>query len=525
MSDEATERFLEDLRVRGHLSDEEAELVAPESSGLEMLGRIGRGTQAAVYRCRQVAMDRVVAVKILHPRAAARAEDRERFLREARAAAVLTHPNIVTIHEILPLAGTVAIVMEYVDGGTLAEVLKVRRRFPPAEAVAIVRQVAEALRVAHGRGIIHRDVNPRNIMLTRDGRVKLADMGLARALAESDGVEGKTFGTPYYISPEQVTGDPPPDHRTDLYSLGVTLYEMVAGRPPFLADTPQAVMRMHVLQAPPDPRAFVPDLPQALCGLLAKAMAREPEARYPSAEAFIEALDRLALAAEAAETARLADEPRPGGTRRERRRGGRVAVAVSGKAGWSKRSGAARSESARPGAAGPAGVKRKPLSVLVAGMLAVLALGALGLLGLYAAGVFDADSSALEVRASGGVTIHGNHARHESAPDGDIIGRWNGTDTSVSWVVEVPRPGAYRVAVTYAAGPACKGNRFRVSVGEASLEAPVESTGDWGRFLTRRLGTLEVREAGHRRLTVEPLGRVRGPGLMNLRAVRLTEVE
>ncbi len=273
------------------------ELTAPDigASGLTVLGRIGRGSQAVVYKCRQAVIDRDVAVKILLPSAAGDAESRTRFIQEAKAAAQLSHPNIVTIHEIRPLKNTICIVMEYIDGGSVKDLLEVRKRFEPAEAVLVVRQVAEALRAAHARGTIHRDVKPSNIMLTSDGTVKLADMGLARRAGEADEQEGKAYGTPYYISPEQVTGDPPPDHRTDLYSLGVTLYEMVAGRPPFMASTPQEIMRMHVLEQPPDPRNLVPELSQPLCWLLAKTMAREPEDRYQSAQEFIDALDQLDL--------------------------------------------------------------------------------------------------------------------------------------------------------------------------------------------------------------------------------------
>jgi len=273
------------------------ELTAPDigASGLMVLERIGRGSQAVVYKCRQAVIDRDVAVKILLPSAAGDAESRTRFIQEAKAAAQLSHPNIVTIHEIRPLKNTICIVMEYIDGGSVKDLLEVRKRFEPAEAVLIVRQVAEGLRAAHVRGTIHRDVKPSNIMLTSDGAVKLADMGLARRAGEADEQEGKAYGTPYYISPEQVTGDPPPDHRTDLYSLGVTLYEMVAGRPPFMASTPQEIMRMHVLQQPPDPRDLVPELSQPLCWLLAKTMAREPEDRYQSAQEFIDALDQLDL--------------------------------------------------------------------------------------------------------------------------------------------------------------------------------------------------------------------------------------
>lgn len=282
----------------GEAPAEADELAAPEigGSGLQMLERIGRGSQAIVYKCRQVDMDRVVAVKVLLPSAAGDAESRARFIREARSAGRLSHPNIVTIHEIRPLKHTICIVMEYLDGGSVGELLKGRKRLDPAEAVLIVRQVAEGLRAAHALGFIHRDIKPRNILLTGDGTVKLADMGLARHASRADEQEGKAYGTPYYISPEQVTGDPPVDFRTDIYSLGVTLYEMVTGRPPFVAPTPQEIMRMHVIAPPPDPREVVPDLPQALCWLIAKMMAREPEDRYASAADLVAALDELDLA-------------------------------------------------------------------------------------------------------------------------------------------------------------------------------------------------------------------------------------
>jgi len=693
MTNEARDRFLADLCARGLLADEEAKtarrllaeaaaagqsvslseiliragaaaakahheaavfegqdpgsgagggatLAASDSSGLELIHRIGRGSQAIVYQCRQVEMDRIVAVKILDPRSAGEAAARDRFLREARAAAVLTHPNIVTIHEIRPLHNTISIVMEYVDGGTLADLLKVRKRFDPAEAVAIVRQVAEGLGAAHARGIIHRDVKPRNIMLTSEGLVKLADMGLARHVAEADAPDGKACGTPYYISPEQVTGDPPPDHRTDLYSLGVTFYEMVAGRPPFMADSPRKVMRMHVLRTRPDPRDIVPDLPQTLCWFLAKAMAREPEDRYQSAEAFIEALDRLDLWVEPEEGPRALVEQLATVADEERRRGDRIGLltrAAARREPRTRRPGRGKTDrDARDGAsAEPGPAKRKkpsPAIVALAGGLGVVGLAAVVLLVLYGLGVFDAgpepsratatgrdvspevlsrqernaqaalasaarlektpgarkadvlqayrnvitfyggtqaagdaelalagleaaqayppteppepapdpqppppkpepprpkpkprQPAVIEVRASKDVVIHGSNAKYEVASDRDNIGNWNRTDTWVSWDVEVPRLGTYQVEVTYAAQRQCKGNRYRVSVGDASLEATVESTGDWGRFETKRLGTVEVREAGTQWLTVEPLGRIRGGGLMNLQAVRLVE--
>ena len=675
MTDETRERFLGDLQARGLLSDEEAETarrllrqadageaaaVAEEepavvSSGLELLGRIGRGSQAVVYRCRQVEMDRVVAAKILHPRAAGEASARDRFLREARAAAVLTHPNIVTIHEIQPLRNTVAIIMEYVDGGTLEDLLKLRKRFDPAEAIVIVRQVAEGLKAAHSRGIIHRDIKPRNIMLTSEGLVKIADMGLARHVAEAEDGKGKAFGTPYYISPEQVTGDPPPDHRTDLYSLGVTLYEMVAGRPPFLADTPHEIMRMHVLRQPPDPRDFVPDLPQTLCWLLAKAMAREPEDRYASAEAFLSALDALDLSVGAEGPARPAAATPPAAAEPRAEARGDVRVARQHPAPYTYPrdpfdSAAPRSGQALPVAARKARRRAAPVRIIVP-VLAAVAVG-LTLLGMWAVGVFDtgsappADGTArvvpsppawtpvdpkeaqarqalesaralekmpdaerdnvlaayrnviafygdtraaleaeqalfrleaagppkepvpppeepplppepppqeppkkpsaeeapeltpftppagvaeadepdvIEVHASSGVTIHGQHARYEKKEDRDNIGFWSNTDTWVSWDVTLPRAGTYEIEIAYAAEPTCAGAKYEVFLGGTSIQRKVESTGGWGRFETKRLGTIKVPASGPTTLAVKPL-LIKGAGLMNLQAVRLMPV-
>jgi serine/threonine-protein kinase len=313
--------------AEAQVEDSAADAMA--SSDLQVLSKIGRGSQAVVFKCRQISMDRIVAVKILLESAARDPQARGRFIREARHAAQLMHPNIVTIHRIAPLrllgrraanGGSVSgrrlsqaallphdsstsepletfyIVMEYVDGGSVADLLAVRKRFDLSEATCIIRSAAEGLAYAHKRGVIHRDIKPGNILLTQGGIVKLADLGLAVAAATAAaeaGQVGKAYGTPYYISPEQVRGDPDIDVRTDLYSLGATFYQMVAGVPPFTAPTPQEVMRKHLTAPVPDPRQYVPDLPGAVCWLLARAMAKDREYRYSSAEDFIRALDEL----------------------------------------------------------------------------------------------------------------------------------------------------------------------------------------------------------------------------------------
>ena len=278
---------------------EDPETPAMHGSDLQLLEQIGRGSQAVVFKCRQVSLDRTVAVKFLHLEAARDAESRERFLREARHAASLSHPNIVTIHAICPYKDTFYIIMEYVDGGSLAELLALRKRFDVTEAVGLIRAVAEGLAFAHRAGVIHRDVKPKNILLTQGGIVKLADLGLARRTDDSDASldkTGKAYGTPYYIAPEQVCGDPNIDARADIYSLGATFYEMLTGRPPFSAPTPREIMRKQVTEPLPDPRQYVPDLSPAACAILEKCLAKRREDRFPTADAFVEAIDQAFFA-------------------------------------------------------------------------------------------------------------------------------------------------------------------------------------------------------------------------------------
>ena len=360
---------------------EEEKAAAQEmpGSGVKLLERLGRGSQAVVYKCHEASTDRIVAVKFLLASAAGDADSCQRFLQEARNAAKLTHPNIITVHRIAPFQKTFYIVMEYIDGGSVADLLAIRKRLDPAEAILIVRQTAEGLKAAHKVGLIHRDIKPQNIMLTREGMAKLADMGLARHVDHGHlDQEGKVSGTPYYISPEQITGDPPVDFRTDLYSLGATFYEMLTGRPPFTAMTPQEIMRKHVIEPLPDARQFVPDLPEPLCWFLAKAMAKEPEDRYESAADFIDALDALDLSgtetsagAGANDLAALAAE--------ERRRSGRVAVIAKTAAATAAKPGAGKPGGARTSADGKSSKKSHAGKwALLVGGIAFVVMAAVG---------------------------------------------------------------------------------------------------------------------------------------------------
>ncbi len=274
-------------------------LVGADVNGFRIQSRIGTGGFGVVYRAFDVSLERSVALKMLPPKLAKEGERLiNRFLREARSAAKLSHPNIVTIHQIVPYEDTFYIVMELVDGGALHEFLAVQKRFRPAEATRIIRVAAEGLAHAHKRGVIHRDIKPGNIMMTNDGQVKVSDFGLARDVLQGHDIvgPGHSLGTPRYMAPEQALGEEP-TAASDLYSLAATYYVLLTGRAPFDAENDRQMMRMHVQAPVPDPRRHVPTLPVAVFRFFQKAMAKLPEDRYVTAEEFVEMLDRLDFSA------------------------------------------------------------------------------------------------------------------------------------------------------------------------------------------------------------------------------------
>ena len=270
-------------------------LVGTQINGFKIQSRIGSGGFGVVYKAFDKNLERSVAIKMLPPKIAKAGQGIvERFLREARSAAKLAHPNIVTIHQICPHADTYYIVMELVDGGALHEYLAVRKRFAPAEATRVIRAAAEGLGHAHKRGIIHRDIKPGNIMLTNDGQVKVSDFGLARDVLQGHDIigAGHSLGTPRYMSPEQALGEEP-TAASDLYSLAATYFALLTGHAAFDAANDRDIMKMQVQAPVPDPRQYVPELPAAVFRFFERAMAKQPEERYVTAEEFTEALDRL----------------------------------------------------------------------------------------------------------------------------------------------------------------------------------------------------------------------------------------
>ncbi|MBM4042768.1 MAG: serine/threonine protein kinase, partial [Planctomycetes bacterium] len=256
-------------------------------------GRIGVGAMGTVYRARQVAMDRPVALKVLFENLVGDAEFVQRFLREARSAAKLNHPNIVHGYDAGPTGNTFYFAMEFVEGETVGDVLDREKRLDEARAVAIARSVALALDHAWQNHIVHRDVKPHNILLARDGTVKLADLGLARSVEWSDRItlDGHVLGTPAYMSPEQARGEDDIDTRSDLYSLGATLFHMVTGTTPFHGRTVQAIAIKQDKEPVPDPRSRFPGVSDAVARLIMWMMSKDRERRPQTPADLIGAID------------------------------------------------------------------------------------------------------------------------------------------------------------------------------------------------------------------------------------------
>jgi serine/threonine-protein kinase len=284
---------------------------------------LGRGGMAEVWAGTDRVLDRPIAIKVLGSWLAHDATFVERFRREALAAARVSHPNLVAVYDAGAEDGTPYIVMEHVPGETLADTLRRDGRLEPAEAAGIAAEVARALAVAHAAGIVHRDVKPANVMVTPQGRAKLMDLGIARSLDGETITRASTvLGTAGYLSPEQVRGERV-DARSDLYSLGCVLYEMVTGHPPFEADGPMAVAYKHLHEDAPAPSEDVPGVPPSIGAVTRRAMAKDPEDRFASAGEFTTALeDATAPVAPIAPTSPLPVAP-PGprhAARRPRRR-------------------------------------------------------------------------------------------------------------------------------------------------------------------------------------------------------------
>jgi len=262
----------------------------PEKLGkYKIIGEVGRGGFAAVYKAVDTTLKRTVALKCLAPHLLWDPTFVQRFQQEAEVAANLDHPHIVTIYEVSQIEGVYLIAMRFLEGRTLSQILEAEGPLPVSQVQAVIEQIASALNYAHARGFVHRDIKPSNIMVADDGRSTLTDFGLVKA---GEGTQltasGVVFGTPEYMSPEQAEGKAL-DARSDIYSLGVVLYAMLAGRAPFVADTTPAVMYKHVHEPPPLDE-LPSDLPEGVVAVVERALAKKRDARYQSAGEMAQAL-------------------------------------------------------------------------------------------------------------------------------------------------------------------------------------------------------------------------------------------
>jgi serine/threonine-protein kinase len=282
-------------RIRSQLEDRRKGQIP----GYKLLERLGKGAMATVFKARQESLDRIVAIKVLPKRMNDNKEFVERFYKEGRAAARLSHNNIVQAYDVgYSPDGFHYFSMEYIEGKTLYDIMQPPplgegRAFSEAEALDITIQICDALAHAHERGLIHRDVKPKNIILTKDNVAKLTDLGLARAIDDKSAAEseaGKAYGTPYYISPEQIRGEVDIDYRTDIYSLGATMYHLVTGHPPFEAETPTAVMHKHLKEPLIPPDHINTALSAGISEIVEVAMAKKKEERYDSTLDMLEDL-------------------------------------------------------------------------------------------------------------------------------------------------------------------------------------------------------------------------------------------
>jgi serine/threonine-protein kinase len=258
-----------------------------------VIRRLGSGGMANVYLAEDEELGRRVAIKVLDEKHANDEQFVERFRREAKNAASLSHPNIVSIYDRGEAEGTYYIAMEYIEGRSLKELIVARGPLPIDRAVAYARQILGAVRFAHKKGIVHRDIKPHNVLVDTDGRLKVTDFGIARAGASQMTEAGSIIGTAQYLSPEQARGAPV-DQRSDLYSVGIVLYEMLTGSVPFTGDTPVEIAMKHISAVPTPPSPARPEVPEDLDLVVLRALAKDPRERFQSAEEMDAELGRVA---------------------------------------------------------------------------------------------------------------------------------------------------------------------------------------------------------------------------------------
>ncbi|MBI3761902.1 MAG: serine/threonine protein kinase [Chloroflexi bacterium] len=251
----------------------------------KLIEQVGTGGMALVYQAQDLSLGRLVAVKVLRDNLTTTGDFITRFQNEARAAANLTHPNIVTVHDFGRDGTRSYIVMEYVEGDNLKSVIRAHAPLTLDRAIDLTIQICAGVGYAHRAGLVHCDIKPQNILVTSEGRVKVTDFGIARAFATAAALENTdtVWGSPQYFSPEQAAGEPPTP-ASDVYSIGIVLFELLAGRLPFIAQNPQQLAMMHIRDEPPRLTLFNPNVPETVERIVNKVLAKEPAARYRTAD-------------------------------------------------------------------------------------------------------------------------------------------------------------------------------------------------------------------------------------------------
>jgi serine/threonine-protein kinase len=291
-NDYLTTRQLQRIR-----NEFEAKKSTQRIPGYRIQSKLGQGAMATVFLANQLSLDRNVAIKVLPKKFSANAKFIERFYKEGKAAAQLNHPNIVAAYDVGQAGEHHYFVMEYVDGPTVYDRVVKEKRISESEAIKLTIGVAKALQHAHARGFIHRDIKPKNIMMTKQGVVKLADLGLARAMSDKEAAKaeaGRAYGTPYYISPEQIRGEVKIGPQADIYGLGATFYHMVTGRVPFEGKNPSAVMHQHLKAELMPPDHINSKLSGGTAQVIEMMMAKNAAERYQNATDLLEDLELIA---------------------------------------------------------------------------------------------------------------------------------------------------------------------------------------------------------------------------------------
>jgi eukaryotic-like serine/threonine-protein kinase len=277
--------------------DIEAVKTSQQIPGYRIIRKLGAGAMATVFLAKQLSLDRLVAIKVLPKKFSTNPNFIERFYKEGRAAAKLNHNNIVAAVDVGQAGEHHYFVMEYVDGDTVYDRIVARKRVPEREALEIIRQVASALQHAHEMGFVHRDIKPKNIMMTTSGVAKLADLGLARGISDKEAAEaesGRAFGTPYYIAPEQIRGSVDIGPPADIYGLGATFYHMVTGKVPYEGTTPSQVMHKHLKAPLVPPDHLNPQISAGTALIIETMLKKDARERYQNAKQLLRDLDLVA---------------------------------------------------------------------------------------------------------------------------------------------------------------------------------------------------------------------------------------